>query len=37
MIVQNVFMDMEFDKTIDDLTENFSVNTYAAKEHVTDI
>ena len=30
-------MDMEFDKTIYDLTENFVVNTSSAKEHIYEI
>ena len=37
MIVKNVFMDVEFDKNIDKMTENAVVNTSAAKEHGTEI
>ena len=37
MIVKNVFMDMEFDKTVYEMMTNFVVNTSATKEHVSEI
>ena len=37
MVVQTVLMDMEFDKTIDELSDRTVVNTSAAREHVAEI
>ena len=37
MIVKTVLTDMEYNKNIDDLMENFVVNTPVAKEHVYEI
>ena len=37
MIVQTVLMDMEFDKTVDELSDKTVVNTSAAREHVAEI
>ena len=37
MIVQTAIMDMEFEKTIDDLMANVVVNTSTAKENICDI
>ena len=37
MIVQTVLMDMEFDKTVDELSDRTVVNTSAAQEHVAEI
>ena len=37
MILQYILMDMEFDNTIDELMENFVVNTSTSKEPVAEI
>ena len=37
MVVQTILMDMEFDKTINELTKQTVINIYATKEHVADI
>ena len=37
MKVQTILMDMQFDKTANNLTENVVVNTSTAKEHVMEI
>ena len=37
MAVQTVLMDMESDKTDDKLLDQTVVDTYAAREHVTEI
>ena len=37
MVVQTVLMDMEFDKTIDELSDQTVVDTSAAQEHVAEI
>ena len=37
MVVQTVFMDMEFDKTVDELSDRTVVNTSATQEHVAEI
>ena len=37
MIVQTVLMDMEFDKTVDELSDRILVNTSAAREHMAGI
>ena len=37
MIVQTALMDMELDKTVDELSERTVVNTSAAREHVAKI
>ena len=36
MVVQTVLMDMEFDKTVDGLSDKTVVNTFAAREHVAE-
>ena len=37
MVVQTVLTDMEFDKTIDKLSDQTVVNTFTAQEHVAEI
>ena len=37
MVVQTVLMDMEFDKTVDELSDQTVVNTSAARDHVAEI
>ena len=37
MVVQTILMDVEFGKTIDELTDQTMVNNYATKEHIYDI
>ena len=36
MLVQTVLMDIDFDKTMDEMMENTIVNTFAAKEHFSE-
>ena len=37
MVLQNILMDTEFYKTIDELMECTAVNNSAAKEHISEI
>jgi hypothetical protein len=37
MVVQTILMDMEFDKTVEPLMADVTVNTSAAQEHVAEI
>ena len=37
MIVQTVLMDMEFDKTVNELSDRTVVKTSAARKHVAEI